>query len=229
MRAANLRVANRWASRARRRMRGWRLYIATTETLKRALDVLVSVTALVVFLPFIALAALLIKWEDGGRVLFAQKRIGQGGRIFTMYKFRTMVEGAEDRQEALRGQNRHGAGSPTFKMEGDPRVTRQGRWMRRFSIDEIPQFFNVLRGDMSVVGPRPPVPSEVSLYRAIHLRRLRVKPGLTCLWQIGGRSEVDFEGQVRLDLAFIHSESLWGDFLIVLKTVPAVLLGRGAY
>jgi lipopolysaccharide/colanic/teichoic acid biosynthesis glycosyltransferase len=114
-------------------------------------------------------------------------------------------------------------------MKDDPRITKIGKWIRKLSIDEFPQFYNVLRGDMSLVGPRPPVPREVAEYKALHLRRLRVKPGITCLWQIGGRSDIDFEGQVRLDLQYIRSSNVFFDILILVKTLPAVLFGKGAY
>ncbi|MFM2241927.1 MAG: putative sugar transferase EpsL, partial [Verrucomicrobiota bacterium] len=126
-------------------------------------------------------------------------------------------------------ENQHGQSGVTFKMKDDPRITRIGKWIRKLSIDEFPQFYNVLRGDMSLVGPRPPVPREVAEYKALHLRRLRVKPGITCLWQIGGRSDIDFEGQVRLDLQYIRSSNVFFDILILLKTLPAVLFGKGAY
>jgi lipopolysaccharide/colanic/teichoic acid biosynthesis glycosyltransferase len=127
----------------------------------------------------------------------------------------------------LLATNRHKEGV-TFKMKNDPRLTRIGKWLRRFSLDELPQFFNVLIGDMSIVGPRPPVPREVALYSLADRRRLAVKPGITCLWQIGGRAEIDFSGQVKLDVKYIEEQSVWGDITIVVKTVPAVLSGRGA-
>ena len=128
----------------------------------------------------------------------------------------------------LLAQNHHSVGI-TFKLKDDPRVTRIGKWLRKFSLDELPQFWNVLRGDMSLVGPRPPVPREVALYTLADRRRLTVKPGITCIWQISGRAEIDFPGQVQLDVRYIESRSLWQDIKILLKTVPAVLTGSGAY
>jgi lipopolysaccharide/colanic/teichoic acid biosynthesis glycosyltransferase len=138
-----------------------------------------------------------------------------------------MCVDAEARLKTLLATNQHKEGV-TFKMKNDPRLTRIGRWLRRFSLDELPQFFNVLIGDMSVVGPRPPVPREVALYSLADRRRLAVKPGITCLWQIGGRAEIDFSGQVKLDVKYIEEQNVWGDIAILVKTVPAVLSGRGA-
>jgi lipopolysaccharide/colanic/teichoic acid biosynthesis glycosyltransferase len=155
--------------------------------------------------------------------------VGAGGRLFGMWKFRSMVVNADQIKDQLLAENQHGNAGVTFKMKNDPRVTKVGKWIRKLSIDEFPQFYNVLRGDMSLVGPRPPLPREVAEYQASHLRRLRVKPGITCLWQIGGRSEIDFEGQVRLDLEYIRSSSVFFDIAILLKTLPAVIFGKGAY
>jgi len=159
---------------------------------------------------------------------FRQVRVGKDGRKIQVYKFRSMVTNAEKVRSGLAAGNHHGAGV-TFKMRRDPRVTKVGRWIRNFSIDEMPQFFNVLEGDMSLVGPRPALPKEVACYDAFQLKRLTVKPGISCLWQIEGRADIDFEGQVRLDLKYIHSSSIWSDIVILLKTVPAVVLARGAY
>lgn len=219
----------RWARAARRKMLVWRFTITLAQAMKRGLDVVGSLGALIAFSPIFALTALLIKLEDRGPVFFCQKRVGAGGRLFGMWKFRSMVVNADRIKDQLLTENQHGQSGVTFKMKNDPRVTRVGRWIRKLSIDEFPQFYNVLRGDMSLVGPRPPVPREVAEYKASHLRRLRVKPGITCLWQIGGRSEIDFQGQVRLDLQYIRSSSVWFDILILLKTLPAVLFGKGAY
>jgi lipopolysaccharide/colanic/teichoic acid biosynthesis glycosyltransferase len=144
-----------------------------------------------------------------------------------MYKFRSMCVDAEQRLQAILAKNHHATGV-TFKAKDDPRVTKIGKWLRKFSIDEFPQFYNVLKGEMSLVGPRPPVPREVAMYTPGDRRRLEVTPGLTCFWQIGGRAEIDFPEQVRLDLQYIESQSLWLDLKILLRTVPAVLLGRGA-
>ena len=183
---------------------------------------------MIVFSPIFLFTAVAIKFDDGGPIFFKQVRVGEGGQLFGILKFRSMVMNADQIKETLSEQNQHSDGV-TFKMKEDPRITKPGRWIRRLSIDEFPQFFNVLKGEMSLVGPRPPVPKEVALYGARHLRRLRVKPGITCLWQIGGRAEIDFEGQVRLDLQYIHSQSIWQDIVILLKTIPAVVLGKGAY
>ncbi|NJK88294.1 MAG: sugar transferase [Myxococcales bacterium] len=182
-----------------------------------------------VFGPVFVGTALAIKLEDGGPILFRQKRVGRGGRVFDMYKFRSMVRNAEELKAALEAANAHGAEGITFKIKDDPRITRVGRLIRKYSVDEFPQFFNVLNGDMSLVGPRPALPKEVARYKAAQLRRLLVKPGITCLWQVNGRSEIDFDGQVRLDLEYIASESLKTDLVLLLKTIPAVLKGDGAY
>lgn len=197
--------------------------------MKRGLDIVGALGALCAFSPIFAVTAILIKLEDRGPVFFCQRRVGAGGRLFGMWKFRSMVVNADKLKDNLLEANQHGQAGVTFKMKNDPRVTKIGKWIRKLSIDEFPQFYNVLRGDMSLVGPRPPVPREVATYKASHLRRLRVKPGITCLWQIGGRSEIDFEGQVRLDLQYIKSSNALYDVVILLKTVPAVLFGKGAY
>lgn len=218
-----------WNRRARRRHASWCLIVTFSNTLKRLLDVGGSLCAIILLSPVLALTALAIRWEDGGPILFRQTRVGEHGRLFPMWKFRSMVVNADMVKAELAAANQHGPDGVTFKMKDDPRITRTGKWIRKLSIDELPQFFNVLRGEMSLVGPRPPVPKEVALYKARHLRRLRARPGITCLWQIGGRSEIDFEGQVRLDLQYIHSQGFWSDLWILVKTVPAVLLGRGAY
>jgi exopolysaccharide biosynthesis polyprenyl glycosylphosphotransferase len=193
---------------------------------KRAFDVLVSATALLVASPVLALVAIAIRVETPGPVLFRQRRVGRNGRLFEILKFRSMHVDAECRLDALRAQNE--MSGPVFKMRHDPRVTRVGRFIRRTSLDEFPQFWNVLRGDMSVVGPRPPLPSEVRQYQRWQRRRLSVKPGITCIWQISGRNEVDFDRWMELDLEYIDHWSLWGDVRIALKTIPAILGARGA-
>jgi exopolysaccharide biosynthesis polyprenyl glycosylphosphotransferase len=205
----------------------WRCVIFSAQFLKRFLDIIVASLALTVLSPIFLLVAILIKLEDGGPVFFAQRRVGKWGREFRMFKFRSMCVDAEQRLQALLAKNHHLTGV-TFKAKDDPRITRIGKWIRKFSIDEFPQFYNVLRGDMSLVGPRPPVPREVAMYTPADRRRLEVTPGLTCFWQIGGRAEIDFPEQVRLDVQYIESQSLWLDVKILLRTVPAVLLGRGA-
>ncbi len=219
----------RWIRGARRKMLVWNSTIMIARAMKRGLDLGGSIGALIAFSPIFAITALLIKLEDRGPVFFRQNRVGAGGRLFGMWKFRSMVVNADQIKDQLLAVNQHGESGVTFKMKDDPRITKVGKWIRKLSIDEFPQFYNVLCGDMSLVGPRPPLPREVAEYKASHLRRLRVKPGITCLWQIGGRSEIDFEGQVRLDLQYIRSSSVSFDFLILLKTLPAVLFGKGAY
>jgi exopolysaccharide biosynthesis polyprenyl glycosylphosphotransferase len=208
------------------------LSFATTPTsqlklmLKRTLDVVLASLLLLIALPIVSVIALMIKATSGGNVLFRQTRCGLNGRFFTLYKFRTMVEGAEERRRELLHLNE--MNGPVFKLRSDPRVTAFGRFLRRFSLDELPQFWNVLRGDMSLVGPRPPIPEEVAKYQRWQRRRLAMKPGMTCLWQISGRNNLDFDRWMELDLEYIDSWSPTLDFKILLKTIPAVLSGKGA-
>jgi len=208
------------------------LTFATTPTsplalfTKRVLDVGVAAATLLftaALWPFVALA---IKLTSRGPVLYRQERCGLRGRRFELLKFRTMVEGAEGMQPQLAHLNV--MDGPVFKVPDDPRVTSVGRWLRRSSLDELPQLVNVLKGDMALVGPRPPIPEEVAQYQPWQRRRLAMKPGLTCLWQVSGRSEVDFATWMAMDLAYIDTWSLWLDFKILALTVPAVLGGRGA-
>jgi len=194
---------------------------------KRAFDIFASALLLVVLAPLFALIAILVKLEDGGPVFFLQTRVGQFGREFKMYKIRSMCLNAEQRLKELIEKNHHKEGV-TFKLKDDPRITRVGKWLRKFSFDELPQLYNVLIGDMSLVGPRPPLPREVSKYSLAHRRRLAIKPGITCIWQISGRAEIDFSGQVQLDVDYIESQGFWVDVKILAKTVPAVLSGKGA-
>lgn len=191
---------------------------------KRLFDVAVSTVALLSLAPLLLTVAIAIRIESKGPVLFRQRRVGKNGRIFLVLKFRSMYPDAEQRLEALRQRNE--MSGPVFKLRDDPRVTRVGRWIRRTSIDELPQFWNVLRGDMSVVGPRPPLPSEVRQYEAWQVRRLSVRPGITCTWQVSGRNDIDFDRWMQLDLEYIDRWSLWRDFRIVLKTIPAIFNGR---
>jgi len=194
---------------------------------KRALDVALASLLLLLALPVVPLIAAAIKLSSGGgSVLFRQTRCGLNGRFFTLYKFRTMVEDAEERRRELMHLNE--MKGPVFKLRSDPRVTWLGRILRRFSLDELPQFWNVLRGDMSLVGPRPPIPEEVAQYQRWQRRRLAMKPGLTCLWQISGRNNIDFERWMQLDLEYIDSWSPMLDLKILLKTIPVVLSGKGA-
>lgn len=206
----------------------WRWLIGGTHVAKRVLDILGSACALLLLSPLLGFVALLIKLEDRGPVLFRQTRVGKDGREFKMLKFRSMRVDAEARLKELLAKNQH-SGGITFKIKDDPRVTRIGKWIRKYSVDEFPQFWNVFRGDMSLVGPRPPVPREVALYTLADRRRLAVKPGITCIWQVSGRAEIDFPGQVQLDVRYIESRSFWEDVKILFKTIPAVLTGSGAY
>jgi lipopolysaccharide/colanic/teichoic acid biosynthesis glycosyltransferase len=194
---------------------------------KRALDVLGSLIALVLSAPVLLLAALAIKLESGGPVFYKSTRIGRGGRPFTFYKLRSMVNGADRHRHHLTHLNE--ADGPVFKICNDPRVTRIGRFLRSSSIDEIPQFFHVLSGDMSLVGPRPPLPEEVAQYEPWQMRRLNVRPGLTCLWQVNGRSRIGFQEWMRLDLEYIRRQSAMLDLKILLRTIPAVISREGAY
>ncbi|MDB6170557.1 MAG: glycosyl transferase, partial [Verrucomicrobia bacterium] len=206
----------------------WQWHISSDEKLKRAFDIAFSAVVLFCISPLLAFVALLIKLEDRGPVIFRQVRVGRHGREFSMFKFRSMRVDAEQRLRELLAKNQHKTGV-TFKIKNDPRVTRIGYWLRKFSLDELPQFWNVLIGDMSVVGPRPPVPREVALYTLADRRRLAVHPGITCLWQIGGRAQIDFHGQVELDVRYIETRGFWSDLGIIAKTLPAVLSGNGAY
>ena len=205
----------------------WKCLMVGADGARRALDVVGSCVALLVLSPLFLLVAALVRL-DGGPAIFAQIRVGLHGREFKMYKFRSMRVDAERHLNELLAANEHGE-CVTFKIRRDPRITRIGYWLRRYSIDELPQFYNVLRGEMSLVGPRPPVPREVALYTLADRRRLSVKSGITCIWQISGRAEIDFPGQVRLDVNYIDSQSLRQDIKILAKTPRAVVFGSGAY
>ena len=194
---------------------------------KRLLDVVGASVALILSAPLMLLAALAIMLETHGAVLYRSTRVGRGGKPFTFYKLRSMVNGADRHRHHLSHLNE--CDGPVFKISRDPRVTVVGRFLRTTSLDELPQFWNVLRGDMSLVGPRPPLPGEVSHYQPWQMRRLEVRPGLTCLWQISGRSRIGFEEWMRLDLEYINRRSLRLDLKILLRTIPAVLSREGAY
>lgn len=193
---------------------------------KAAMDRVLAAVGVALLSPVFALIALAIKLDSPGPVLFRQVRSGLNGRRFTMYKFRTMVENAEQLKEELRRYNE--MSGPVFKMAEDPRITRVGRWLRRTSLDELPQLWNVVLGQMSLVGPRPPIPEEVEQYERWQRRRLSMRPGLTCFWQISGRNEIDFDEWMAMDLKYIDNWSLKLDFIILGKTLPVVLGGRGA-
>ncbi|EAQ96647.1 sugar transferase [Congregibacter litoralis] len=196
--------------------------------LKRGIDLIVSTSALLILAPLLIATAIAVKCESPGPVLFSQTRIGRRGRPFKCWKFRSMYTDAEARKAELQRQNEMEGGT-TFKMKRDPRITRIGRFIRKASIDELPQLWNVWVGEMSLVGPRPPVPAEVAQYTAMDRLRLSVKPGITCIWQVSGRSDIPFEQQVQLDIRYIYERSLWLDIRLLVATVPAVLLARGAY
>lgn len=218
----------RWSARYRRKKYGRLLKRTTQLGAKRVIDIAVSFTLLCALLPFFLLIALLIKLTDRGPVLFWQTRVGRWGHEFQFPKFRSMVPNAEQLLISLLSQNQHKTGV-TFKLRRDPRVTWIGRIIRRASIDELPQLWCVLRGQMTLVGPRPAVPREVALYSVAERARLAVTPGLTCIWQISGRGDIPFARQVEMDLEYINNQSLWLDLKIMIRTVPAVLTGRGAY
>ncbi|MBI5493976.1 MAG: sugar transferase [Deltaproteobacteria bacterium] len=193
---------------------------------KRLFDVMASAVALLVLSPLLLLVAFLIKVTSAGPVFFGQKRVGMHGRPFTMLKFRSMVVDAEGQQEKLAALNEQDG--PVFKIRNDPRITSVGRFMRRYSVDELPQLINILRGDMSVVGPRPPVPKEVAQYEPWQRRRLSVRPGLTCHWQVSGRNNISFDQWMLLDLRYIDQWSFFTDLKLIARTIPAVFSGRGA-
>jgi len=194
--------------------------------LKRLIDIAGSGIVLLATLPIWLVAAIAIKLDSPGPLFFVQPRCGKYGETFPFLKFRTMVTDAEARKVDLRALNERTG--PVFKMQRDPRVTRAGRILRKYSIDELPQLLNVLAGHMSLVGPRPPVPAEVEKYELDHRGRLSMRPGLTCLWQVSGRNQIEFEDWVKLDLEYVERWSLLLDFQILLATLPAVLSGRGA-
>lgn len=222
-------TTGRWSLKTRTRYSAqlWFWALTIGDAVKRAFDVAVSGFFLITLSPLFALIAICIRLEDGKPVIFEQIRVGKFGKHFKMYKFRSMRIGAEMQLEKLLKQNHHAQGV-TFKIKNDPRLTRVGKWLRKFSFDELPQFYNVFKGDMSLVGPRPPIPREVALYSFADRRRLAVKPGITCFWQISGRANIDFSGQVNLDVQYIEEQGLFTDIKILAKTVPAVLSGDGA-
>ena len=221
---------HRFALQLSRRVKltAWSMTVRGTLIAKRIMDIVVSTIALCTLSPIILLTWLAIKIEDAGPALFIQTRVGLNGRLFSMYKFRSMVIDAEKIRAQLEQKN-ESAGGVLFKMKNDPRVTNVGRVIRKLSIDEFPQLFNVLLGNMAMVGPRPALLSEVAQYSQQQRVRLHVKPGITSLWAIGGRSNIDFQGQVQLDVQYIRSQSIWLDLWIIIKTVPAILFGKGAY
>lgn len=227
-------VSNLSRPRVRRAMerlaniQGLRLQQFAARSCKRGIDVAVALSGLVLLAPVFALVAVLIKLTDAGPVLFWQDRVGLHGSTFRFPKFRSMVTNAEALKDTLLAANDHG-GSITFKMRKDPRVTWIGALLRRFSLDELPQLWCVVAGQMSLVGPRPAVPREVTLYSLRERRRLEVAPGLTCIWQVSGRGDLPFDKQVDLDVEYIRRRGFWFDMKLLCLTVPAVMTGKGAY
>lgn len=194
---------------------------------KRTMDVVLCTAGLLLLLPFFAAVAVAIKLDSRGPVFFRQVRVGRAHRPFYCLKFRSMTADAEKRRDDIAHLNE--VDGPVFKIRNDPRVTRVGAWIRKISIDELPQLVNVLKGEMSLVGPRPPIPAEVEKYEDWMHRRLSVTPGITCVWQISGRSNISFEQWMRMDLDYVDTCSIRKDISILLRTIPAVLFGRGAY
>lgn len=194
---------------------------------KRIFDIIFSILCIILLIPFMLVISILIKFDSKGPVFFKQARVGKDGEFFVMYKFRSMCDDAENQLHKLKQCNEKDG--PVFKIYDDPRVTRFGRVIRRTSIDELPQLFNILRGEMSFVGPRPPLPREVVQYNSHQLQRISVTPGLTCYWQISGRSNLSFDDWVELDLKYIRERGIRTDLKILLQTLPAVLKREGAY
>ncbi len=195
--------------------------------IKRAIDIVGALVGLVLILPLLPFLILMIKLDSPGPIIFKQKRVGYLGRTFNCFKFRSMEMGAEDRKDELSHLNE--ASGAAFKIQEDPRITGVGRFIRSSSLDEFPQLFNVFRGDMSIVGPRPQIPGEVAEYTPAQARRLLVKPGLTCVWQVSGRSHLDFTEWMALDLVYVRKRSLRFDLWVLSRTIPAVIERKGAY
>ena len=187
------------------------------EVIKRIIDVVASFTGLILLSPLILIVSILIKLESKGEVIFKQKRVGLNGKEFYMYKFRSMVINAEELKEQLESQNE--MSGPMFKIKDDPRITNVGKFIRKTSIDELPQLINVIKGDMSLVGPRPSLPKEVKKFEQWMMERLEVKPGLTCIWQVSGRNNIDFEDWMKLDISYVEDRNLWIDIKLIFKTV----------
>ena len=192
------------------------------EISKRAIDIIGAGSGLLLLSPVIAIVACAVKFTSKGPVFFSQKRVGKNGELFDMYKFRSMVVNAEELKEKLAHQNE--MSGPMFKMKDDPRVTKVGKFIRKTSLDELPQLWNVLKGDMSLVGPRPSLPKEVAQFEKWMYKRLSVKPGLTCFWQVSGRNNIDFEGWMKLDIKYVDERNIWIDIKLIFKTV-LVLFG----
>ena len=223
-------LASRTRGNRRRSLRllAWKVTVKASYATKRLMDIVLSAVGMLLLSPVYLAIAAAVKLSSPGPVFFVQTRVGRYGRYFKFYKFRSMRQDAEAQKAALMARNESKDGV-IFKMKDDPRITKVGRFLRRTSLDELPQLWNVFIGDMSLVGPRPPVPSEVLEYTLEDRKRLDVIPGITCLWQIKGRSEIPFNEQVRLDKEYILAPSVWKDIVILFKTIPAILGGKGAY
>lgn len=206
----------------------WVAVVRSAYLLKRLLDIFAAGSLILLLSPLFLCVIAAIKFDSPGPVFFKQIRVGRYGLLFPMWKFRSMYIDAEARKKELMAKNEM-AGGVIFKMKDDPRITKVGKFIRKASIDELPQLWNVLKGDMSLVGPRPALPSEVNQYSRVERRRLEVIPGITCIWQVSGRSDIPFDQQVGLDVEYIESQSFWLDIKLLFLTVPAVLLGKGAY
>ena len=225
-------ISRRYANDQRLRFwfktNAWAVIVRGSKLFKRLIDVVVSILMLILLAPLFAVVGLCIKSIDRGPILFWQTRVGLWGEEFPFPKFRSMVTNAEALKKTLLAQNDHEKGV-TFKMKKDPRVTWIGRIIRKLSIDELPQLWCVLKGHMSLVGPRPSLPQEVVQYTLTERRRLDIIPGLTCFWQVSGRGDIPFDQQVQLDVKYIESQSIWLDIKLLVNTIPAVIFGRGAY
>ena len=197
------------------------------EVIKRLIDVVCSFLGVLVLSPLFIIIAIIIKTTSKGPVFFSQKRVGKNGKEFNMYKFRSMVVNAEELKEKLADQNE--MSGPMFKMKDDPRVTKVGKFIRKTSIDELPQLWNVLKGDMSLVGPRPSLPKEVAQFEGWMYKRLEVKPGLTCYWQVSGRNNIDFEDWMKLDIRYVDERDLWIDIMLIFKTVGVLFGDKNAH
>ena len=206
----------------------WRGVIGGTYLVKRLIDASASIILMILLTPLFVVIMALIYKSSPGPVFYKQTRVGRWGKLFTMWKFRSMYLDADQRLKEIMAQNEM-SGGVIFKMKNDPRIFPVGKFIRKASIDELPQLWNVLKGDMSLVGPRPALPSEVNQYSLQDRQRLEVIPGITCIWQVSGRSNIPFPQQVQLDVQYIQSQSIWLDIKLLLQTVPAVLLSRGAY
>ena len=203
--------------------RGFSFY----EAIKRLIDIICSFVGILVLSPLFIIIAIIIKFTSKGPVFFSQKRVGRNGKEFDMYKFRSMVVNAEELKEKLAAQNE--MSGPMFKMKDDPRVTKVGKFIRKTSLDELPQLWNVLKGDMSLVGPRPSLPKEVAQFDEWMYKRLEVKPGLTCYWQVSGRNNIDFEDWMKLDIRYVEEKNLWIDIKLIFKTVGVLFGDKNAH